>query len=192
MSDSIIASSALAAKPGNPLLDAPLEEIPDQWREHARELRRENAKWREMARQQDESAQQRRLDDALAVARREHEEKTSALLQAERAAAGKRIVAAEVRSVALALGIQDLDALKLLDTSRVSVDADSGEVGGVRELLEQFRQSKPYLFRETARDTTQTRGAPPAANGRKFDARHATREELASDAKARGLRIKQF
>jgi len=192
MSDSSTASSALAAKSGNPLLDAPLEEIPDQWREHARELRRENAKWREMARQQDDSVQQRRLDEAVAAARREHEEKAAALLHAERVAAGKRIVAAEVQGAALALGIQDLDALKLLDMSRVSVDAVSGEVSGVRELLEQFKESKPYLFRAAHRDTTQTRGVPPAANGRKFDARHATREELAADAKARGLNIKHF
>ncbi len=191
MSDSSTAS-APAARPGNPLLDAPLEDIPDQWREHARELRRENAKWREMARQQDESAQQRRLDEAVAAARREHEEKTGALLQAERAAAGKRIVAAEVRAMAQAMGIADLDALKLLDTSCVAVDADSGEVSGVGELLEQFKLAKPYLFREAARDTTQTRGVPLAANGRKFDARSATREELAADARARGLNIRQF
>jgi len=191
MSDNA-SSSAAAAKSGNPLLDAPLEDIPDQWREHARELRRENARWREMARQQDESVQQRRLDDAVAAARREHESKTAALLQSERAAAGRRIVAAEVRSAALALGIQDLDALTLLDTSRIAVDADSGEVDGVRELLEQFKEAKPYLFRGAPRDTTQTRGVPPVANGRKFDARHATREELALDARARGLNIRQF
>jgi hypothetical protein len=181
---------ASAAK-GNPLLDAPLEDIPDAWREHARELRRENAKYRELAKQADEEAQQKKIDAALKEAADKQKQETEALLKKEREASNKRIVSAEVRAAATAQGIQDLDALKLLDTSKITVNEETGEASGVKELIDEFKKAKPYLFKEPTVDTTQTR-RPPAAEGgtKKFDASTATKEELAADAKSRGLKLR--
>jgi hypothetical protein len=171
----------------NPLRDLPLEDIPGQWREHARELRRENARLRELAKEDDAGAQ-KRIDGALAAAREEHQ----AQLRSAHEKADGRVVAAEVRAAARAMGLCDLDALKLLDLSQVRVDAESGEVKGAAEVLEGFRQAKPYLFKGAPRDTAQTRAAPRPSGDARFDARRATREELEADAKARGLRIKHY
>lgn len=189
MSDSSTHATSGAA-PGNPLLDLSLDQIPEQWREHARELRRENARFRDLLKQHDETAQQKRIDDAVKAALSAHEQKSATLVQAERDAARQRVVQAEVRAAAGAAGIRDLDALKLLDLSAISVDAETGEVNGVKAMLDAFRKDKPYLFQDTPCDTTQTRRAPMPADSGKFDARKATREELEADAKARGLRIK--
>jgi len=186
MSDS--STTEPGGKSGNPLLDLPLEEIPGQWREHARELRRENARFRELVKQDDV----KRIDAAVAAAKAEHEAQTVALLRSAREKADARVISAEVRAAARAMGICDLDALTLLDLSQVTVDPESGAVAGVTPALEAFRQSKPYLFKDVPRDTTQTRGAPRPVGDARFDARRATREELEADAKARGLRIKHY
>ncbi len=51
-----------AAKSSNPILLRSLDEIPEDWREHARELRVENARWRRLAKQlQQELAERDRL-----------------------------------------------------------------------------------------------------------------------------------
>jgi uncharacterized protein YdcH (DUF465 family) len=185
-----MSDSSTHAASGNPLLDLSLDQVPEQWREHARELRRENARFRDLLKQYDETAQQKKIDDAVKTALSAHEQKSATLVQAERDAARQRVVQAEVRAAAGAAGIRDLDALKLLDLSAISVDAETGEVNGVKAMLDAFKKDKPYLFQDAPRDTTQTRRAPMPADSGKFDARKATREELEADAKARGLRIK--
>jgi hypothetical protein len=177
-----------ATKPGNPMLEAPLDELPVEWREHARELRRENANLRALARAAEEKAAQEKIAaDAKAAAA----EETRALLQKEREASNRRLINAEVRSAATALGLQDTDTLKLLDTSTLTINDDTGAVAGVAELLAEFKKSKPFLFKDSLVNTTQSRKTPDKSGAKPFDARTATAGERATDAKARGLQLKQ-
>jgi len=185
------ATTAAAPRIGNPLLDLPIEEVPDAWREHARELRRENAALREKTKAIDEAAAQAKIDDAVKKAIDAQKAETKATLDAERAATDKRIINTELKAAAVALGIQDTDALKLVDISTLKVD-ENGEVAGVTELLEAFKTAKPYLFKAPVTETSQTRQTPPKKKVETFDARTATKEEIAADAKARGLHLKAF
>lgn len=179
-----------APKAPNPLLEGPIEEVPDAWREHARELRRENANLREKAKLVDENAAKAKLEAAVREAIDAQAAKTDEIIKNERAASDKRIVNTEVRAAALALGIQSMDDLKLIDTSKLTVNQETGEVSGVSELLTELKTAKPYLFKEPVVDTTQSRSTPPKDKGKVFDARNATPEELAADAKQRGLKLK--
>jgi hypothetical protein len=180
------------AKTGNPLLDLPIEEVPDQWREHAKELRRENASLREKTKVIDEAAAQAKIDEAVKKAVDAQEAKTKAILDTERAASDRRIINAEVKAVAVALGLQDVDAIKLLDTSTLKVDEATGEVVGVSDLLAAFKTAKPYLFKEPPVSSSNPNPPPPKKKLETFDARTATKEEIAADAKSRGLNLKSF
>lgn len=180
------------AKTGNPLLDLPIEEVPDQWREHARELRRENANLREKTKVIDEAAAQAKIDDAVKKAIDAQKAETKATLDAERAASDRRIINAEVKAVAVSLGLQDVDAIKLVDTSALKVDETTGEVAGVTELLAAFKTAKPYLFKEPPASSSNPNPTPPKKKTETFDARTATKEEIAADAKARGLTLKHY
>lgn len=187
------AAPAAPAKPAgaaNPLLSGPIENVPDEWREHARELRRENAALRERTKQVDEAAEKAKIDDAVKKAVDEQAEKTSDLLKAERAASDKRTVAAEVRLAATKLGIVDLDGLKLADISALTVDAETGEVSGVDELMTAFKTARPYLFKEAPAGSSHSGPAPKPAPANKFNALTATPEELAAESRRLGVTLK--
>jgi hypothetical protein len=57
----------------------------------------------------------------------------------------QRLIHAELKVAALQAGIVDLDALKLLDTSSVKLNA-AGDIEGAKELFDKARQAKPHLF----------------------------------------------
>lgn len=175
----------------NPLLDGPIEDVPDAWREHARELRRENAALRERTKQVDEAAAQAKIDDAVKKAVDEQAAKTEGLLKAEREASDKRTIASEVRLAATRLGIVDLDGLKLADTTSLKVDPATGEVAGVDELLTAFKTARPYLFKEAPAGSSHPGAAPKPAPANKFDARKATPAEIDAEAKRLGITVKK-
>ena len=63
--------------------------------------------------------------------------------------ANDRLIAAEVKTVALELKIVDADAaLALMDKSKIKVN-DKGDVTGVKEALDALAKSKPYLVGKT-------------------------------------------
>lgn len=63
--------------------------------------------------------------------------------------ANDRLIAAEVKTVAVELKIVDYDAaLALMDKSKIKVD-EKGEVTGVKEALEALTKAKPYLVGKT-------------------------------------------
>lgn len=178
-------------KSGNPLLDLPIEEVPDAWREHARELRRENASLREKTKAIDEAAAQAKIDEAVKKAVDAQEAKTKAILEDERKASHRRIINSEVKGMALSLGIQDADAIKLIDTSSLVVD-ENGEVAGVTELIAAFKTAKPYLFKEPPASSSHIGEPPPKKRPEAFDARKETLtpEELKAKARELGFSIK--
>lgn len=174
-------------KTGNPLIDLPIEEVPDQWREHARELRRENASLREKTKSIDEAAAQKKLDDAVAAALAQERVKTQELLDSERKATHKVTINSELRVIAARMGMVNLDDLKLADASTLTVNAETGEVVGAEALLTAFKESRPYLFKEPKASSSSTETPPPKAKTEAFDARKATPEERAAKAKELGI-----
>lgn len=175
------------AKTGNPLLDLPIEEVPDQWREHAKELRRENANLRAITKTIDEAAAQKKLDDAVADALAKERVKTQELLDNERKATHKVTINSELRVIAARMGMVNLDDLKLADTSTLAVNTETGQVVGAEALLTAFKESRPYLFKEPSSSTSHAGDPPPKEKPKVFDARTATPEERAAKAKELGI-----
>jgi hypothetical protein len=62
-------------------------------------------------------------------------------------------ITARVKVAALKAGLIDLDWLKLVDTSKVTLGA-YGSVQGSDELIAELKEAKPYLFGKHARDMT--------------------------------------
>ena len=71
----------------------------------------------------------------------------------------ERLVRAEMKAHAVRAGMVDLDGLKLLDTSQVTLN-DRDEVVGAEALMAQMRRAKPWLFGGAS--TSSSAAAPPA------------------------------
>jgi len=69
------------------------------------------------------------------------------------------IVKAHLQAEAMRAGMIDLDGLKMLDTSHLSV-AEDGSVQGVAGLMEKVRREKPWLF---GKPSTSAAGAAPSS-----------------------------
>lgn len=179
------------AKTGNPLVDLPIAEVPDEWREHARELRRENASLRAITKTIDEAASQKKLDDAVAEALAKERVKTQELLDNERKATHKVTINSELRVIAARMGMVNLDDLKLADTSALTVNAETGQVVGADALLTAFKESRPYLFKEPSSSTSHAGDPPPKEKPKLFNARTATPEERAAKAKELGISTRE-
>ena len=57
----------------------------------------------------------------------------------------ERLIRAELKAHAIRAGMVDLDGLKLVDASVLTVD-EAGEVQGAAVLMQSFRRAKPWLF----------------------------------------------
>jgi hypothetical protein len=69
------------------------------------------------------------------------------------------LLMSELKAEAVRAGMVDLDGLKLLDTSTLTV-GDRGEVAGAAALMDRFRRTKPWLF--GAASSTTTAVPPPS------------------------------
>ena len=69
------------------------------------------------------------------------------------------IVKAHLQAEAARAGMIDLDGLKMLDLSRVTI-SENGEVQGTTALMERVRKEKPWLFGKAS--TSAPGGAPPS------------------------------
>lgn len=83
---------------------------------------------------QDELSALRERADAL-------ERELRATLDTARA----RTIRAELKAEAVRAGMVDLDGLKLIDPSELTMD-DHGEVQGAASLMQTLRRTKPWLF----------------------------------------------
>lgn len=68
---------------------------------------------------------------------------------------------AELKAHAVAAGLTDLDAIKMMDTSSVTVD-ENGDVKGVEEVISAFKASKPYLFASDKKTSSSTNSTVPS------------------------------
>jgi hypothetical protein len=81
---------------------------------------------------------------------------------------------AELKTEAIRAGMVDLDGLKLLDTTSLTI-SDQGEVAGAAALMDRFRRQKPWLFGHTSTSTTTV--PPPQQPPRAKQATDMTQDE---------------
>jgi hypothetical protein len=84
------------------------------------------------------------------------------------------LVMSELKAEAIRAGMVDLDGLKLLDTSGVTI-GEHGEVAGAASVMDRFRRAKPWLFGGAS--TTTTAVPPPSQPPRAKKASEMTPEE---------------
>lgn len=123
-------------------------------REYVHELREENKGWRLKASNAEKAAAE------AAEAAKKLEEKTKADIENATKAANDRIVRAELKAIAIKAGMIDLDVLKLVDLSKVTLN-DDGSVEGADALIEDMKKNKPHFFKEAS--DTSTPGKPPSS-----------------------------
>jgi hypothetical protein len=87
-----------------------------------------------------------------------------------------RLVLANLRTEAVRAGMIDLDGLKLIDTSSVTLD-ENDRIARARELMENLRRSKPWLFGATVASSSSPAAAPPSQPIRQKTALEMTDEE---------------
>lgn len=100
---------------------------------------------------------------------RARNEALEATLQEVRDGSDRRAIQAELRSEATRRGMIDLDGLKLIEGSEVTID-EQGVVHGVAPVLTKLRRDKPWLF--GAASSSSAAGVPVAV---------ATRSKLATE-----------
>jgi hypothetical protein len=84
------------------------------------------------------------------------------------------LLMSELKAEAVRAGMVDLDGLKLLDTSTLTV-GEHGEVAGAAALMDRFRRTKPWLFGSASSTTTAV--PPPSQPPRAKQATDMTPEE---------------
>ncbi len=87
-----------------------------------------------------------------------------------------RLVAANLRTEAVRAGMVDLDGLKLLDLSSVTLDANDKIIDG-RKIMDGLRREKPWLF--GAMSSSSTAVAPASQPVRQKTALEMSDEEYA-------------
>lgn len=132
-------------------------------REYVHELREENKSWR--LRHSEAEKKAKEVEEQYSGKLKEFENN---LTQKEKAA-NERIIRAELKVHAIANGIIDLDALKLIDTNNIKI-TENGDVEGAKEAIEQLKTSKEYLFKETKSSTYTGKDAKPKGEAKKTSA----------------------
>jgi hypothetical protein len=106
----------------------------------------------------DELAEHDTLDDPLMELKARCEHLEQELLRVrQRAESG--MIKAHLQAEATRAGMIDMDGLKLLDISRVTV-TEEGEVQGATALMDRVRKEKPWLFGRPS--TSAAAGVPPS------------------------------
>lgn len=85
-------------------------------------------------------------------------------------------------------GLRDADAIKMLDTSAVTID-DKGNLMGLDKAVKGWKEAKPYLFEDTAPNTTGNSGERPPKPGDGKGAGGPNTKEPTADDMARQMLI---
>lgn len=121
-------------------------------REYVQELREENKSWRLKAQEFQQTVDQIKSQSESEI------QKSNELVSEAQKLANERIIRAELKASAIAAGMIDLDGLKLADLTSVKLN-ETGEVEGSDELMQNLKESKPYLFKEY-KDSSSTAKIP--------------------------------
>lgn len=154
--------------------------------EYERKLRRENAAVRAKLREAetDRDAEKARVEAT----------KADSIAEMARAVAGAntaseaRIIRAELKASALAAGMVDLDGLKLLDLSAVTMNS-AGDVAIPDGFFAAAKVAKPYLFGSPIPTTSTPVVPPPADPPSPKRANDMTAAEFAALKKEHGIRV---
>lgn len=84
------------------------------------------------------------------------------------------LMTAELKAEAVRAGMVDLDGLKLLDASSLTI-SEQGDVTGAAALMDRFRRQKPWLFGQVSTTTTALPPAPQLPRAKQ--ATEMTRDE---------------
>lgn len=93
---------------------------------------------------------------------------------------------AEMKAVAVAEGMVDLDYLKLADLSKVTLNEETGEIEGAKELLAALKESKPHFFQKPIDTTSTPRETPSQKKPEPKNAMDMTDEEYAKERRRIG------
>jgi hypothetical protein len=149
-------------------------------REYVHELREENKAAR-LARQEAEKKAAEATDAAKKAT-----DAADAAKKATEQVANDRIIRAELKAEAIKAGVVDLDVLKLVDLSKVTLN-DKGEVEGAEALIKAMKESKPHFFGTP--NSTEKGGEPPKGGNKQAPKKvgEMTKEERDAEAKKRGF-----
>jgi hypothetical protein len=143
--------------------------------EYVHELREENKAWR--LKHQTAEGESAAHKTAAEKAKIDSDE----AIKVANTAANERILRSELKAHAIKAGIVDLDALKLVDMTKVKL-LDDGTVEGADALFEELKKSKPYLFATTT-STSSTEKKPDPKPGEPKNVKEMTDEEYALERK---------
>ena len=113
------------------------------------------------------------LHEELELLRARAGELERALREAEEGGR-KRLLQSELKAEAVRAGMVDLDGLKLVDNSQVSLN-EAGELEGGAVLMERLRQDKPWLFAQASSSSRAV--APPSSPPKRKLATEMTLDE---------------
>lgn len=149
-------------------------------REYVAELRGESATYRTKSKEAESKAE---AAEAAAKAAKESADKA---VQEAKTNADQRVIRAELKAIAVAHGMIDMDGLKLADMTKVTLD-EHGEVVGAEDMMKALKESKPYLFK--AGTTSNPQGTPPKKDDTKTKtAADMTDAEWKAEKRKLGLR----
>jgi len=125
----------------SPVLDS--ETVDSKYLE---DLKKDNIKWRTRAKENRDAA--KKFEEVESRLKETESKAELAMKQASehRALADRRLIDAEIKSVATELGLKKLEYAKLADLNQVKL-TDSGDVQGVREMLLNLKAQDPDLFK---------------------------------------------
>lgn len=146
--------------------------------EYAHELREEAKAWR--LKHQEEVAARKAADDKVTAA----DATAAGKIKEAQTVADQRVIRAELKAAALKAGMVDVDALKMADLTKVTLNAD-GEVVGADELMAAMKKSKPYLFGTPS--TSGTHPTPPTGEQKPKKVSEMTDAERKAEAQKRGF-----
>lgn len=95
----------------------------------------------------------------------------------------KTLIRSELKTSALSAGILDLDALKMFDTSKLSISAE-GDVVGIDSLVSEMRSNKPYLFKQALDNLSENKKTEEKIEAKKQTS-SATKAPVGASAKPR-------
>jgi hypothetical protein len=158
------------------------------------ELREESAGHRTRAKTAEETATAAKAEatkatkdaaDAVKAAKTEADAKVAAA----QTAANERIILAELKTEAIKAGMVDLDGLKLLDTSKVTI-GDDGVVKIPDKFFEEAKTAKPWLFAAAGTSTSNPNPPPKPGDPPAKVAKDMTPDER--KAALKGLGVTRF
>lgn len=116
--------------------------------DYVRDLRKENASWRAKLRDAEQKLQEHEDSQKSEVEKlRDEKQRLEKEVTESKKAYLEASLKSEVRAEAAVMGLIDPDAAcKLVDSSLIDVDEDTGEIGGVKKALERLIKQKPYLI----------------------------------------------